>query len=248
MNSRGLIFCSLLTSAFVLGCGDDDINGGGGEREGSICERESDCADGLACVPRGVEVGDPSFCGRGCERHDQCESDERCVAFCEPTEEGCTANPGYCSKVETRPWEPCGFAITTSCGDRTGGDPLTCITTESSGGSLGVCGQLCDLQTAGQCPTGEVCSPEVLASNTTGACGVPQSRGEACDPFGGSVCGSDDICASLTDPSGAGNCRQRCGGALTCTGATVCTEFAQVGTETLSACFPAASNDQDAGI
>lgn len=266
MNRLALILCSLMLVTSLVGCGDDDggssgsggTGGGGsggtggssgnGAIEGSECEATTDCEEGLTCIPTGVTNADPMFCGRGCERQDQCDATqgERCVAFCDPSEAGCTQEPGHCSRVVNTAWASCGFAITSNCGATAAGDELTCILGTDRG--LGFCGQLCEFATAGQCPTAQICSSEIVASNTIGVCATPRDRGEACDPINGDVCATADICASLTDPNGAGTCRQFCGsGQPACTGSTECIAFAQFGTQSVSACFPTADS-QDGGI
>lgn len=267
-----LVFCSLMLVTSLVGCGDDDGgasgtsgssgSGGGGSSgdsgatapEGSECNAPNDCDTGLTCVPSGVTNADPLFCARGCERQDQCDATagERCVAFCDAGEPGCTEEPGHCAKVITTAWEPCGFSITSTCGTTlpAPGDDLTCIIGSDRG--RGFCAQLCEFATSGQCPETQICSSEILASNTIGVCATPKQRGQACDPIEGDVCAADDICASLTDPSGAGTCRQFCGQGLpACAGATECTVFAQFvvpgGVQSISACFPTADG-QDGGI
>lgn len=263
-----LVFCSLmLLGTAVIGCGDDDaIAGSGGTSgsggssgsagnpmsEGAICESTSECVDGLTCVPTGVTSADPMFCARGCERQVDCDSDESCSLFCRPSDPGCTSNPAYCATLVNAAWSPCGFGITSTCGTTSGGGELTCLVTERDG-SLGFCAELCEFNTSGQCPNGQTCSADFLRSSTIGVCATPVARGQACDLLAGDVCATNDICASLTDPSGTGTCRQFCGqGQPACAGSTECTVFAQFvlpgGVESISACFPTANGNQDGGM
>jgi hypothetical protein len=264
MYRVSFVFLSLFMLAGALvGCGDDDgtagsggTSGSGGSggtggtaiAEGSVCDTTSECVDGLTCVPTGVTSVDPMFCARGCDRQDQCATGERCSTFCDPSEAGCTANPAYCATLVTTAWAPCGFSITATCGDTVGGAVLTCLVTDTAG-SLGFCVRLCEFNTVGQCSDGEVCSAEILGSSTTGVCATPRARGEACHPLAGDVCASTDFCASLTDASGAGTCRQLCGGTTpACDGVTECVQFATFNGVPVSACFPTSGGNQDGGV
>lgn len=261
MSQLRLILCSMILLGSALsGCGDDDgaagTGGSGGSggtggspvAEGSICDTTDECVESLTCIPTGVTSVDPLFCGRGCERQDQCETGERCSAFCDPTETGCTSNPAYCATLVNEAWAPCGFSITSTCGTTTAGDDLICLVTDAAG-SLGFCIQLCEFNTAGQCADSQICSADILGRNDVGVCATPRARGEACDPLNGDVCGATDFCASLIDTTGAGNCRQACGGSAdVCGGGTECIPFAQIQGQNISACFPTAGGNQDGGV
>ncbi len=193
-------------------------------REGEICERTTDCIDGLVCVASGTGVGYPNFCARDCERCDE-DLDEACYTY--------TNRPGdaHCSLPQTDDYQECGPWLTTHCAE-----PMNCLA--FSDGS-GICLRFCALGEAGegQCPEDQTCIQDVLASDTEGVCGTTVGPDEGCDPVVGVGCESGFQCsADLEDPFAVWTCRSRCSAEDTTCEEGTCTNWFE-GDETAYACY-----------